>query len=290
MIKEALAALGHSARDLFRNWRGLLLLAAVYAGLLACLYLFFATGVATAWQLAYGTALAGVAAPLLWLLLEAGAANAALPGATARTVARRAPRDLPKVLLLAIPLVALGVLLVYLLGKLPGWLPKVEEAPHVFAGGPSAGPRPAPLHWQEALVTSLWLLLLGVALPLAAAHLWLAAARDGLGATLKAFHRVVGRAFAPRSVLVYALGLFVFGLTPYFVIYTRTSVSNGWAELFVFGLRLALAFVLTLAGWVITLGALARLTPPLREAPAAAEPAHAPPPTERAAAEPQLQA
>ncbi|HEX8685702.1 MAG TPA: hypothetical protein VF654_04345, partial [Pyrinomonadaceae bacterium] len=144
MIKEALAALGHSARDLFRNWRGLLLLAAVYAGLLACLYLFFATGVATTWQLAYGTALAGLAAPLLWLLLEAGAANAALPGATARTVARRAPRDLPKVLLLAIPLVALGVLFVYLLNKLPGWLPKVEEAPHVFTPGPSAGPRPAP--------------------------------------------------------------------------------------------------------------------------------------------------
>ncbi len=34
MTKEALAALGHSARDLFRNWRGLLLLAALDAALL----------------------------------------------------------------------------------------------------------------------------------------------------------------------------------------------------------------------------------------------------------------
>ena len=289
MIKEALAALGHSARDLFRNWRGLLLLALVYAALLASVYLFLAVGVADAWQLAL-TALAALAAPLLWLLLESGSAHAALPGATARQVARRAPRDLLKVLLLALPLVALGVLFVYLLNKLPGWLPKVEEAPPQAYIPPPGGARPSPLHWQEALASSLWLLLLGFVLPLVAAHLWLSAAREGLKATLANLHRVVGRAFAARSVFVYALGLFVFGLTPYFVIYTRTSVSNGWAELFVFGLRLALAFVITLVGWVIMLGALARVTPPLAEAPAAVEPAPAPPPQESVTAKPQLQA
>ncbi|HEY0173691.1 MAG TPA: hypothetical protein VGB98_21945, partial [Pyrinomonadaceae bacterium] len=106
MIKEALAALGASARDLFRNWGVLLLAAALYALLLAGVYLFFATGVANTWQLAYGTALAGLAAPLLFLLLQAAAANAALPGASAARVARRAPRDLLKVLLLALPVVA----------------------------------------------------------------------------------------------------------------------------------------------------------------------------------------
>ena len=40
------------------------------------------------------------------------------------------------------------------------------------------------------------------------------------------------------------------------------SVTNGWAELTLFGLRLALAFVLSLWGWTITLGALARTTTP----------------------------
>ncbi|MCA1618009.1 MAG: hypothetical protein LC795_01565 [Acidobacteria bacterium] len=292
MIKEALAALGNSARDLFRNWRVLLLLAAVYALLLASVYLFFATGVANAWQLVV-TAATAVAAPLLLLLLEAASANAALPDATAARVARRAPRDLLKVLLLALPVVALALLVYYLLDKLPGWLPRVEEAPShsVMVGGVEA--RPVPLHWQEALTSSLWLLLLGFALPLVAAHLWIAAAREGLGATLKGLHRVAGRAFAPKSVLVYALGLFVFGLTPYFVVYTRTAVANSSAELLVFGLRLSLAFALTLVGWVITLGALARVTPPLAEAPATPEPAGPaapPPPTEHAAAEPQLQA
>jgi hypothetical protein len=293
MIKEALAALGNSARDHFRNWRVLLLLAAVYALLLACVYYFFATGVANAWQLVV-TAATAAAAPLLLLLLEAASVNAALPDATAARVARRAPRDVLKVLLLALPVVALAVLVYYLLDKLPGWLPRIEEAPSAsVVGSGVAAPRPVPLHWQEALTSSLWLLLLGFALPLLAAHLWLSAAREGLGATLRSLHRVAGRAFAPKSVLVYALGLFVFGLTPYFVVYTRTAVANGTAELLVFGLRLALAFALTLAGWVITLGALARVTPPLAEAPATpepAEPAAPPPPTERSAVEPQLQA
>ena len=287
MIKESFAALGASTRDLFRNWRGLLLLAALYGLLLASVYYFFATGVANAWQLIV-TALTVGAAPLLFFLLQAAAANAALPEATAAGIARRAPRDLLKVLLLAVPVVLCAALFVYLLWKLPGWLPKVEEPPHYT--GVMGVERPAPLHWQDALVSSSWLLLLGIVLPLAAAHLWLSAARVGLKATLKGFHRVLGRAFAPRSVLVYAVGLFLFGLMPYFVLFTRTAVTNGWGELALFGLRLALAFVLTLVGWVVTLGALARVTPPETGTPeVAVEPAPAEPAPEPAA-EPQLQA
>ena len=287
MIRDSLNAIGFAARDLFRDRRALLLLAALYAGLLAGVYLFFATGVANAWQLAV-TALTALAAPVLFLLLQAAAAHAALPGADSRGLARRAGRDLLKVLLLALPLVALGLLFVYLLGRLEGWLPKVEEAPQAYVPA-TLEPKPVPLRWQNALLSSLWLLLLGFLLPLAAAHLWLAAARDGLGATLKGAHRVVGRAFAPRSVLVYTVGLLAFGLMPYFILFTRTAVSNGWAELALFGLRLALAFAFTLLGWAITLGALARVTP-AAGSPAAAETAPPPAPEPESAAEPQLQA
>lgn len=289
MIKESFAALGASLRDLLRNWRGLLLVAALYGLLLASVYYFFATGVANARQLVV-SALTAAAAPLLFFLLQAAAANAALPDATARGVARRAPRDLLKVLLLAVPVAACAVLFVYLLGKLPGWLPRVDEAPHVSAVASMAAgaARPRPLYWQDALVSTAWLLLLGVVLPLAAAHLWLSAARVGLAATLKGFHRVVGRAFAPRSVLVYAVGFFLFGLMPYFVLFTRTALTNGWAELTVFGGRLALAFALTLVGWVVTLGALARVTPPEGAAPVAPEPAPAEP-APASVTEPQLQ-
>jgi hypothetical protein len=286
MIKESFAALGASTRDLFRDWRGLLLLAVLYALLLLSVYYFFAVGVANGWQL-FVTAVTAAAAPLLFFLFQAAAANAALPEATAGRIIRRAPRDLPKVLLLAVPVALFAALFIYLLYKLQGWLPKVDEPPHVFSGPGVMGERPVALHWQEALLSSSWLVLLGFLLPLAAAHLWLSAARVGLKATLKGLHRVVGRAFAPRSVLVYAVGLFLFGLMPYFVLFTRTSLTNGWAELSVFGLRLALAFVLTLVGWPVTLGALARVTPPETGRPeAAAEPAPAPEP----AAEPQLQA
>src|SRR5205085_992794 len=162
MIKDSLKAIGDSAVGLFRNPLGLLLLSALYFALLACLYVFFATGVATGGQLVL-SALAALAAP------------------------------------------------------------------------------PAPLHWQDALVSSLWLLLLGIILPLTAAHLWLSAARVGLLPTLKKHHRVVARAFAAQSIFIYAVGLFVFGLMPYFIIYTRTPVSNGWAELILFAVRILLA-------------------------------------------------
>lgn len=283
MIKESFAALGASVRDLFRNWRGLLLVGALYGLLLACVYCFFATGVNMGGLVV--SALTLLAVPLFFLL-QAAAAHAALPEATAAHVARRAPRDWLKVLLLAVPVAVCAVLCVYLLYKLQGWLPKADEPQH-YAG--VTGAKPVPLHWQDALLSSSWLVLLGMVLPLLAAHLWLSAARVGLAATLKGFHRVVGRAFAPRSVLVYAVGLFLFGLMPYFVLFTRTALTNGWAELTVFGVRLALVFGLTLVGWVATLGALARVTPPETGAPVASEPAPAEPEPEPVA-EPQLQA
>ena len=73
MIKESFAALGASTRDLFRNWRGLLLLGVLYGLLLASVYFFFATGVANVWQLVV-TALTAAAAPLLFFLFQSAAA------------------------------------------------------------------------------------------------------------------------------------------------------------------------------------------------------------------------
>jgi hypothetical protein len=280
MIKDSLNALADSAREAFRGWRGLLLVSALYFLLLACLYEFFSVGVATAWQLAV-SALTALAAPLLLFVLLAATAHFALPEEkTVGALARRSLRDFAKVLLFAVPVAALGWLVFYLLVKLPEHLPKMDEGPRVVVSA-TAESRPVPLHWQEALTSGLWVLLLGVVLPLVAAHLWLSVARDGFVPTLKRIHRVVARAFAARSVLVYLVGFFVFALMPYFVLYTRTSVSNGWAELLIFGVRLAFAVVLTLWGWTITLGALARVTPPESHAAelAPAEAPPAPPPT-----------
>lgn len=285
MIKETLGAVGHAARGLFRGWGGLALLHVLYAALLAAVYWFFAVGVATVAQLAV-TALTFLLAPLLFVVLQAAAAHFALgetraPGG----LAARALRDSWKVLVVSLPLVALGVGLVYLLGKLS----VSDDAARAAATFGMPGVAPRPLHWQDALGSTLWLLALGFVLPLAAAHLWLSVARDGLKATLRRFHRVAGRAFLPRSVLAYGVGLFFFGLMPYFIIYTRTPIESAWGELALFGLRLALAFVFTLWGWAVTLGALAaltRATPPAESAPAPAEPE---PPREPAGAAPQPQ-
>ena len=289
MIKDSFGALGASARDTLRGWRALLLLCALYLALLACVNRFFPVGVATAWQLAQ-TGVTALAPPLLLLVLLAATAHFALPGEKRPgALMRRSLRDFLKVLLLAVPVAALGLLLFYLLGKLQQHLPKVAEAPAEFARATrTLESKPAPLHWQEALMSSLWILAFGLVLPLLAAHLWLSAARDGLKPTLRRLHRVAGRAFAPRPVLVYTLGLFVFGMLPYFVLYTRTGVSNGWAELGLFGLRLVVVFLLTLLGWTITLGALARVTP-ADAAPVTAEAARADaPPAELPAPPPSV--
>ena len=291
MIKDSLKAIADSTRDTLRGWRGLVLLTALYIALLVCVYEFFSTGQATVWQLVL-TGATALAAPLLLFVLLAATANFALPETeTVGQLARRSLRDFGKVFLLALPVVGFGWLFYYLLGKLQESLPKIEETPRAIISA-TAESRPTPLHWQEALMSCLWIVLFGVVLPLLASSLWLSAARDGLAPTLKRIHRVAARAFEPRSVLVYAVGFFVFALLPYFVLYTRTSLSNGWAEMTIFGMRLALAFVLTLVGWTITLGALARTThgdehatevapaePPRTEAPPSTEAPPAPPST-----------
>jgi hypothetical protein len=289
MIKDSLKAIADSTRDALRGWRGLLLLSALYLALLACVYEFFSTGQATVWQLAV-TGAAALAAPLLLFVLLAATVNFALPERQAvGAVALRALLDFAKVFLLALPVAGLGWLFYYLLGKLQESLPKIGETPRAIISA-TAESRPAPLHWQEALMSCLWIVVFGVVLPLLASSLWLSSARDGLAPTLKRIHRVAARAFAPRSALVYLVGFFVFALVPYFVLYTRTSVSNGWAEMSIFGMRLALAFVLTLVGWTITLGALARTTPgdAHAEEVAPAEPprTEAPPPVEALPAQP----
>lgn len=265
MFRNAFAATGAAARELIKNWGALALLNLLYAALLASVYLFVTTREASAFQLII-TALAALAAPVLFFLLQA-AGVASFDGAGARLTStlRRALRDFWKIFLISLPLILLAVLIVYLTNKLHAYFAAVDPnaappPPALTPVRPFDGPRPAPMRWSAALISALRLLLLGVALPLAAIHLWISVAREGLGATLKKSLRILARALAPQSVLIYVVGLIFFGLMPYFLIFTRTPVSNTWLELIIFGLRLALAFVLTLWGWVVTIGALEKST------------------------------
>ncbi|HEU4598018.1 MAG TPA: hypothetical protein VFS10_23020, partial [Pyrinomonadaceae bacterium] len=219
MIKNAFNAYGDATRGLFRNWRALLVLSVLYAALLATIYVFFRTGVANVWQLSVSAA-TFVLAPLLFFVLQAALAHQAQGEVGAGAMLGRALRDLLKVLLIALPLAALAVLCIYLLNKLEAYLPKPGEAALTTSFVPHPqGPPPVPLRWQDVLISSLWMIVLGFVLPLLAARLWLSVARDGLKATLKGAHRVAAQALAPRSVVVYAVGLLVFGFMPYFVIF-----------------------------------------------------------------------
>lgn len=275
-MKDALTAIGTSARELFRKPGALALCMLLYAALLAAVYLFFSTRESTPALLAL-TGLLALAAPLLFFLLQAAAVHFAAAEGFGPLL-RRALRDFWKLLLVSLPVVALGLLVFYLLNKLQARYPVYETAAAgtTYVPYPRTAP-PRPAAWQEIVFPALRLLLLGVVLPLLGLGLWLAVAREGFKAALRNVHRVVARSLAPRSVVVYATGLLVFGIVPYVLIFTRTQVESAWGELLIFGFRLALAFVFTLWGWLITTSALARTTLP---AEAALEPADAatPPP------------
>jgi hypothetical protein len=261
MIKNSLLAIGTTARELVRDWRSLGLFNALYAALIAALWLFFSTKEASAWQLVL-TALLAVAAPVLFFLLQsAGAVRYAWNEAPPATLFRKSVKALWKIILVSVPLILLAVLLAYLLNKLQARFPVTDAARPALipVSHPSAAHPPVlPLRWPDVFIASLRLLLLGVVLPLAAIHLWLAAARDSFIGTVRRVPQILARAFSAQSVLIYAVGLILFLLMPYFLIFTRTTIRNAWAELLLFGLRLALAFVFTLWGWLVTVGALAR--------------------------------
>ncbi len=261
MFRNAFTATGAAARELLRNWGALALLNLLYAALLASVYLFVTTREASVLQLII-TALAALAVPVLFFVLQAaGVASFVGAGARLGSTLRRALRDFWKIFLISVPLILLAVLIVYLTNKLHAYFVAADGSaaprpPALMPVHPLDITPPAPMRWADALFFALRLLLLGIALPLTAIHLWINVAREGLRATLRNSLRIIARALAPQSVLIYVVGMIFFALMPYFLIFTRTPVTNTWLELVLFGIRLALAFVLTLWGWVITIGAL----------------------------------
>lgn len=263
MTKEVLSALAAAARGLLRDWRALAALAVLYAALVAACGLFVTTREATAWQLFLTAALAA-AIPLLLCVVLAGCAVYAAGERRALPVVTGALKGFWKVAVLGLPVLALVVLTVWGMNKLEN---KVRHDPRAEAQETFASPaeeeseaeagetkkRP-PVRWKYVFVSALRLLLLGVVLPLLAAQLFVGAARGGIGAGL----RRLGRAFGPRPVLTYAVGMIVFALLPYFLFNLRTPARAGWLELTLLSLRLGLVFLLTLGGALMTMTALAR--------------------------------
>ena len=271
----------------FANLGALLVFAVIYALLLVASYLFIAIREATVMQVLVTYALM-ILIPLGFFLLQASIIDRELDQKLRWRVILI---DTLKFLAVTIPALLLALLFLYLLNKVAARYPApvviVPPAPGpVVRGAPPPPPPIPPLHWPSLIFSTLRFALLGVALPLATIHLWIAIAGGGFrslfsfGAKsfLKRIFSALAAAFSSNSVLIYGLGLILFFVLPYVVLVPRFTLSGNKTEFVFFGLRLLLAFLFSLVGWVVTLTALTRAAPGLPDevsAPVVAQPTEA---------------
>lgn len=261
MLTETFHSIVTAARKVFANWRAMLLLAVVYAALLAALYSFVAVREASIAQVTLTFALA-IAAPLLFFVLQSMVASQTdeLP---VGLLLKRSLTSFWKLILISLPLIALAILIAYLLAKWQNHLAaSLSNAPVDSLAETMNRPRAAarPINWKLAMLSTVRYLAFGLVLPLAAIHLWLATAHEGLGAAVRKLRTHLARAFAPQSVLTYIAGFLIFGVAPYFLLFRTTPTKHAWIELMLLVARLAVVFALTLFGWVITVRALALIS------------------------------
>lgn len=263
MLTETLQSIAAAVRTVFRNWQSTVLIAAVYAAFLAVLYSFVIIREATFAQVSL-TFASAIVAPLLFFVLQAMIAGAA-DELTVASLLKRSLTSFWKLILVTLPLVALGILIVYLLGKAQNHFDvsardAAAALPHRLAATANAREAGTPIDWKAALLSTVRYLSFGLVLPLAAIHLWLATAREGLVAGIIKLRQHLARAFAPQSVLIYIAGFLIFGVAPYYLLFRTTQTKHAWLELSLLIARLVVVFVLTLFGWVITVRALGRFS------------------------------
>ena len=263
MLTQTFQSLITATRNVFRNWPSTLLIAAVYASLLAVLYFFVIVKEATVLQVTL-TFASGIVAPVLFFMLQAMVAGESdsLP---AIGLLRRSLASFWKVILISLPLIALAVLAIYLLAKTQAHFD--ASARDAAAALPrrlatAANPRETsrPIDWRVALLSTVRYLTFGLVLPLAAIHLWLATVRDGLTGAIRKIATLLPRALAPQSVLTYIAGFLIFAVAPYFLLFKTTQTKHAWLELSLLVVRLVTVFALTLLGWLITVRALAQFS------------------------------
>ena len=269
MLTETFHAIGIAARRVISNWRAMLLLAIVYAGMLAAVYLFVVVREASLAQIGLTLALA-ICAPLLFFILQtmiaSGIANEMTGEAESMRTSSLIKESLVnfwKLLLVSLPLIALAILVVYVLGRAQARLgvnapEAATDLPRRMAAIATTREAAQPIDWKGALLSTVGYLIIGLVLPLAAIHLWLATAQEGLGPAIRRIRSLLSRAFAPESVLIYLAGSLIFGLIPYFLLFKTTTTQSAWLEILLLGARLTAIFALTLFGWVVTMKALAR--------------------------------
>lgn len=282
MLTETFRSISTAARKLLKSWQLMLLLAIVYAALLAALYFFMAIREASIVQvlLTFGLALAAF---VLFFLLHAIVVKA-IAGTNDNSerdgiwsLAKSSAANWWKLVVISLPLIAVAILVAYLLNKAQNYFAAGADATSDVLE-PMALPRSRsaaspPINWRMAIFSSLRYLSFGLFLPLATIHLWLAAVREGLWPAVRKLGTNLARAFAPPSVLIYIAGFLIFAVLPYFLLFKTTPSSRAWLEISLLVTRLVAIFLLTLFGWVLTVWALS-----LSSTPPATSPSRAPSP------------
>jgi hypothetical protein len=248
-----------TTKALITNIGALAIFAALYALLLGTLYWFIATREATVWQVII-TLVGLVVIPAEFFILQAAILDQARDQ---RFRWGAILIDALKIFVVTIPILIIAYVLWYLLNK---WQLHYL-APKAAITFPPASPKPQPVHWPTLLFATLRCLLFGIAFPLAMIHKWIEVTRNdvktlfagGAKGILKRIGRGCAHAFSSNSVLTYALGLIVFGAIPYALLFVPLTIKGNKTEFAVFVLRLVLVFVFTLCGWIVTIGALAKL-------------------------------
>ena len=248
-----------TAKTILTSPKALAIFAVLYAVLLLTLYAFISIREATVSQVMI-TMFFVVLIPVEFFVLQ----SAILQHSRAEKFQwGQIIRDAIKLAVITIPIILLGFGLVYLLNKWQAHHPAPIVANFPITPGPA---KPPPLHLPTVLFATVRFLLLGLVLPLATIHLWIEVAAHnvltsvggGAKGVLQRIGNVFARALAFDSVLIYALGLLVFVLAPYAILFVPIPVKGTKTDFAVFLARLLLVYVFTLIGWIVTVSALAR--------------------------------
>ena len=235
-----------------------LVLLVLYALLLVSFYFFISTREATVWQV-FVTYTLLFLVPALFFVFQAAILDLARQH---KFALKQVLLSALKLFLVTIPVVLFGLFVWWLMNKLQARFP-APSAPVVFAPTP---PKPQPVHWPTMVITTLKFVIFGVALPLAAIHLWIEASvcdvrasfAGGAKTIFGALGRALSRAFSSEAVFVYGLGLILFVLGPYLFLFVPIHVKGTKTDFAIFILRLLLVFMFTFVGWVVTVSTLSR--------------------------------
>lgn len=267
MFKPTIQRIFATALQLLNRRHALAIFAGIYATLLATLYGFVAIREATWWQVLL-TLCFVILAPVEFFALQASIVDYARNG---KLNWHRALSGSWRLVAVTLPMIVLGLVLFATLNRwqthfpapvLPvsSWL-----ADSTWPVPSSRTAPPQPVHWPTLIFATLRWLLFGLTLPLIAIHLWIEAAHDwhalvrgGARSIAKRTRQALGRAFAPETVLIYTIGLILFAMLPYVLLFAHLPIKGTRSDFALFTARLVLAFLFMLFGWVLTITTLAR--------------------------------